>query len=110
MIKDKLTPTQRVRLECIAQAIAMAGSLRTPKSIIEKAKEFEMYLNNVESIREETYRNARAYAWEIGHGHPLTERIEKMSSENPFSDPNWRDKIEHHENLPQPTNQEAASE
>lgn len=41
----------------------------------------------------ETYRNARAYAWEIGNGHPLTRSIDHISEGNPFSDPNWKDKV-----------------
>lgn len=37
-------------------------------------------------------RQARAYGWEIGAGHPMAEKIES-SLNNPFLDPNWR---EHH--------------
>lgn len=35
-------------------------------------------------------RNARAYGWEVGHGHPLTEKIESTTPGNPFMDPDWR--------------------
>jgi len=39
-------------------------------------------------------RNARAYGWEIGHGHPLAEQIESTSDDNPFLNPDWRDQID----------------
>jgi hypothetical protein len=46
------------------------------------------------SAREqEIDRNARAYGWSVGRGHPLAEQIEDVDPENPFLDPNWRDKI-----------------
>lgn len=35
-------------------------------------------------------RNARAYGWSVGRGHPLTERIEDVDPENPFLNPEWR--------------------
>ena len=37
----------------------------------------------------EVDRVARAYGYEIGRGHPLTETV-KASEDNPFLDPNWR--------------------
>lgn len=43
---------------------------------------------------EEVDRSARAYGWEIGKGHPLSERIEQLSPENPFLDKNWRERIQ----------------
>lgn len=42
---------------------------------------------------EEIDRSARSYGWEIGHGHPLTERIEATSPDNPFRDANWRERV-----------------
>lgn len=39
---------------------------------------------------EEVSRNCRAYAWEIGRGHPLTEKIDHISPDNPFMDKDWR--------------------
>lgn len=42
---------------------------------------------------EEIDRNARAYGWEIGNGHPLAERIEELSDDNPFLDKKWREKM-----------------
>lgn len=42
---------------------------------------------------DEIDRNARAYGWEVGHGHPLTDKIESTSEENPFLRANWRDYI-----------------
>lgn len=44
----------------------------------------------VEAEREEVDRNARAYGWEIGRGHPLVEQIESTSEDNPFLSPDWR--------------------
>ena len=35
-------------------------------------------------------RNARAYGWEVRNGHPLTEKIESTSPDNPFMDSDWR--------------------
>lgn len=40
----------------------------------------------------EVDRNARAYGWEIGRGQALAETIE-FSDDNPFVDPNWRNRI-----------------
>lgn len=42
---------------------------------------------------DEIDRNARAYGWEIGRGHPLTDRIESTSEDNPFLRADWRDRI-----------------
>lgn len=42
---------------------------------------------------EEVDRNARAYGWEVGKHGKLVE-ITSLSPENPFADPNWRDKVE----------------
>ena len=40
----------------------------------------------------EVDRAARAYGWEIGRGQSLAEQVE-TSPDNPFMDPNWRDRI-----------------
>lgn len=45
-------------------------------------------------IDEEIDRNARAYGFEIGRGHPLAEKLEKTSPDNPFLDKNWRAKTD----------------
>jgi hypothetical protein len=42
---------------------------------------------------DEVDRNARAYGFEIGRGHPLTRYIPATSMANPFLDPRWRDRI-----------------
>jgi hypothetical protein len=42
----------------------------------------------------EVDRNARAYGYEIGRGHPLVEVIQESDEANPFLDPNWRDHLE----------------
>lgn len=39
---------------------------------------------------EEIDRNARAYGWEIGHGHPLADVIESTDATNPFLTREWR--------------------
>lgn len=36
---------------------------------------------------------ARAYGFEIGRGHPLTEELTELSDDNPFRDRNWRDNV-----------------
>lgn len=43
---------------------------------------------------EEIDRNARAYGFEVGKGHPLTEVIEQTSPDNPFMNPDWRQSVE----------------
>jgi len=50
-----------------------------------------VYLDDVNT--EEVDRNARAYGFEVGKGHPLVERIERISDDNPFQNKNWKDKI-----------------
>ncbi len=42
---------------------------------------------------EEVDRNARAYGFEIGKGHPLTHMILSTSPDNPFMQPGWREMI-----------------
>ena len=44
-------------------------------------------------ILAEIDRNARAYGWEIGRGHPLVERIESTDPENPFLAADWRTRL-----------------
>jgi hypothetical protein len=38
-------------------------------------------------------RNARAYGWEVGRGHPLAERIESTDPSNPFLAPDWHKNV-----------------
>lgn len=38
---------------------------------------------------DEIDRNARAYGWEIGNGHPLVEKLDTLSPNNPFLSPDW---------------------
>lgn len=45
------------------------------------------------SILVEIDRNARAYGWEVGNGHPLARKIVETSPDNPFTDKNWQSKI-----------------
>lgn len=39
---------------------------------------------------QEIDRNARAFGWEIGRGHPITEQVGQISFVNPFLNPMWR--------------------
>lgn len=39
-------------------------------------------------------RNARAYGFEIGRGHPLTSHLESVSNDNPFMKRDWKDRID----------------
>ena len=41
---------------------------------------------------EEIDRNARAYGYEIGRGHPLVNKIEAVSDDNPFMDTDWKER------------------
>lgn len=41
---------------------------------------------------EEIDRNARAYGYEIGRGHPLVEKIESVSDDNPFMVHDWKER------------------
>lgn len=43
-------------------------------------------------------RNARAYGFEIGRGHPLTEKLTHISPDNPFMDRDWKSKITKEDN------------
>lgn len=45
-------------------------------------------------VIEESDRQARAYGWEIGKGTPIAEVV-TASEENPFIDPEWRDRYIH---------------
>ena len=38
-------------------------------------------------------RNARAFGWEVGRGQPIATILRKISDNNPFMDPDWRDNI-----------------
>jgi hypothetical protein len=38
-------------------------------------------------------RQARAYGFEIGRGHKLTNQIDTISEDNPFRNVNWRNNI-----------------
>lgn len=42
---------------------------------------------------EEIDRNARAYGFEVGRGHPLRLHVVSTSEDNPFMDKEWRSKI-----------------
>lgn len=44
-------------------------------------------------IDEETDRNARAYGFEIGRGHPLASVVGKISEDNPFQDKDWKKNV-----------------
>ena len=44
MIEDKLTPEQRLRLECLVQANINSHGM-TPEEIVKKATRFEHYVN-----------------------------------------------------------------
>ncbi len=47
MIEDKLTREERIRLECLAQAVSSAiGKLETEDVILRKAKRFETYIKD----------------------------------------------------------------
>jgi len=43
---------------------------------------------------EEIDRNARAYGFEIGRGSPLIAKLDNISPDNPFIDPNWRNQVQ----------------
>lgn len=47
MIEDKLTHDERVRLECVAQAVAMNATILGPctsTQVIDAARQFERYV------------------------------------------------------------------
>lgn len=51
MVEDSLTPDQRLKLECVAQAIQYSAThnrstLPSPEQIIATAKEFEKYISS----------------------------------------------------------------
>lgn len=49
-------------------------------------------IEKVEGV-DEIDRNARAYGFEVGRGHPLTKKITELSPDNPFRVPEWKDEI-----------------
>lgn len=64
-----------------------------PKIVIwNKLKKIEAYIIAPEAV-EGVDRTARAYGWEVGNGHILTEKINDLSDDNPFLDPNWKENI-----------------
>jgi len=44
MIEDKLEHDERVRLECLAQAVAMHRPTLSPAAIVDAAAEFEQFV------------------------------------------------------------------
>lgn len=44
-------------------------------------------------LLEELDTSARLYGFEIGRGHPLTEKLTHISDDNPFRHRNWRDNV-----------------
>lgn len=58
-----------------------------------------MWLSMSENL--EADRNARAYGFEIGRGQPLGETV-VASGDNPFNDPDWRDRVSFNHLLPLP--------
>lgn len=50
-------------------------------------------MDKLSPLFDEMDRNARAFGWEIGRGHPLTDLVMECSPENPFLDPEWKSKI-----------------
>lgn len=50
------------------------------------------------AVLEELDRAARAYGFEIGRGHPLTEKLTSISPDNPFMDRKWKSKIKKENN------------
>jgi hypothetical protein len=42
---------------------------------------------------DEVDRNARAYGWEVGNGHPLVEQINTLSEDNPFMNAYWKNNM-----------------
>lgn len=58
-----------------------------------KKDELVYWLREEDTSVDEEDRNARAYGFEVGRGAKLATRIESLSEDNPFMDPNWRDMI-----------------
>lgn len=53
----------------------------------------DVHVPEEKRLLEELDRNARAYGFEIGRGHPLLEKLTHISDDNPFMDKDWRSKI-----------------
>ena len=47
MMEDKLSTDQRVRLECLAQAVARAGHTKHTEEVIKDAEQFEQYVRGL---------------------------------------------------------------
>jgi hypothetical protein len=53
----------------------------------------DIHIPEEKRLLDELDRNARAYGFEIGRGHPLTEKLTHISDDNPFMTRDWRDNI-----------------
>jgi len=100
-----MTTDQNIRLEAV-RIVASRTSMDEPIDfgfLVAQAAVVAKYImkgvdgENVIGIPadhlEEMDRNARAYGWEVGHGQTLASRIEHISEENPFQDPEWRHRV-----------------
>jgi len=66
-----------------------------PKEILKRRDAKKLKPSRVRQVSDsqmlEIDRQARAYGWEIGRGRSMDEKID-ASPDNPFLDPDWRDK------------------
>lgn len=77
----------------MAEGPTLESEFRRAERHLQRAVAAETRLAEVEASIEEIDRNARAYGWEIGRGHPLHSTIKVNSPDNPFLDSDWRSKI-----------------
>ena len=63
-----------------------------------KANEIAIDIERRRTMREtrdieEMDRNARAYGWQVGRSGTFPTDVTETTDDNPFVDPNWRDKL-----------------
>lgn len=79
MIEDKLNHDERVRLECIAQAVASSASSmigKSPQDIIEAAEVFEAFVHGEPNTEKLEFKRAYIVGWEDA----MTRRDEESRS------------------------------
>ena len=88
------------KMLCLEMAIEMSMEGSTAASVITKAKAFEDYLHHDDeaiSLKMEelasNFKNAHAYAWEVGHRGELRDIFHELSEDNPFINDNWADNL-----------------
>jgi hypothetical protein len=90
------TPAAKEICEHIWTWVSPEGTTNAARLCVTCHEPDPNWLNSIVEYRqvEEIDRNARTYGFEIGKGHPLTSKLDKLSDDNPFVNVNWRAKVD----------------